>query len=230
MSRIRETLSAMPPSARLIATRRYAVWPLLSLSWPLFLAVWMLVQEGSSTKDPSSVLGNLVGLPLVVLACFLGVRIIASECEQRTLEIAYTVPGGPHRIWVPKLFAAIAILLVSELLLAVFVQIFLCDVSLSSLYGALQLALFYLVLAMALSTFFRSVITGALAVVAFVILGFLAQMTPFSPFWNPLAQNPNAAEELFALTIKQRVGFALVTAALVALTFARAQWREKMLS
>ena len=42
---------------------------------------------------------GLIGVPLTMLAVFLGLRIIAGEIDGRSLEIAYTVPGGCERVW-----------------------------------------------------------------------------------------------------------------------------------
>jgi len=51
-----------------------------------------------------------------------------------------------------------------------------------------------------------------------------------SPFWNPLTAPGADADQLLAIAIQNRIGVALAIAAIVALTFARAERREKMLS
>lgn len=228
MKQIRDFLSILPASARLIGLRRYYLLPLIALIYPLLAFLFLLLPD-STGYEPVHVLGSLMGMPLSVMACFLGVRIIASECEQRTLEIAYTVPGGAHRIWIPKIVAALVILVVTETLLAVMIQLLLTDVTPGTLYGAFQLASFYLVLAMALAAFLRSEITGALVVAAFFAFGLLSSQAPISPFWNPLRYESQEASELLATTIKHRATFALLIIAIGAMGFARAQRREKML-
>jgi hypothetical protein len=100
--------------------------------------------------------------------------------------------------------------------------------------GALQAALFYLVLAMGLATLFRSEAAGAMAVAAVLglnglITGFGANPIRASPFWNPHALPDADATELLAWTLQNRIGIVLAMAAIVALTFMRANRRETML-
>lgn len=50
-----------------------------------------------------------------------------------------------------------------------------------------------------------------------------------SPFWNPSAIEDIDPERLLALSLQNRIGTALIVAAVIALTFSRAERREKML-
>ena len=86
----------------------------------------------------------------------LGIRIVAAEIDRRTLEIAYTVPGGAHRIWLARLGASLFMLLAAEVLLAAVTFVLFTEYRWPALYGALQPAVFYLVTAMALSTLARA--------------------------------------------------------------------------
>jgi hypothetical protein len=212
------------------------VWlvPALALLWPSYHAV-MVLAGWREPFDASDVQNGLIGIPLAVLAIGLGVRVIASEIEQRTLEVAYTVPGGARRVWIAKLGAAAVPLLGAGLLLAIIAAVFFTRYPLSSFYGALQGAAFYLVLAAGLGAFLRSEITAAL--VASVMLGLNGVITSFgdaptrwSPLFNPLAVQGTSAAELLAWTVQNRIGFALLIVSLVALTCARAEWREKLLN
>ena len=107
------------------------------------------------------------GVPVAVLAVFLGGRIVAGELDEHTLEIAYTVPGGTHRVWLGKLADAGILLFASVGLMAVATYIFFTPFSfLQTLYGSIQGIAFYLVASMGLATLFRSEIAGALATVA----------------------------------------------------------------
>ena len=102
-----------------------------------------------------------------MLAVFLGLRVIAGEIDGRSLEIAYTVPGGCERVWWTKLAGACMVLVVAEALLAIPVWLFFTGpFPLVALYGALQAAIFYMVLALALATLFRSEVAGAMATAA----------------------------------------------------------------
>ena len=104
----------------------------------------------------------------------------------------------------------------------------------SALYGAMQAALFYLVLSMAMATLFRSEAAGAMSIAA--ILGFNGLISGFgenqvrvSPFWNPYALENADPTELFAWTLQNRIGIVLAMAAILELAFMRANRREQML-
>jgi hypothetical protein len=149
--------------------------------------------------------------------------------------VAYTVPGGARRVWIAKLGAAAAPLLVSGLLLATVAAVFFARYPLSSIYGALQGAAFYLVLAAGLGALLRNEITATL--VASVVLGLNGVLTGFghapsrwSPLFNPLVVKDANEAEILAWTVQNRIGFALLIVSLVALTRARAERREKLLN
>lgn len=178
---------------------------------------------------------TLIGIPLIFVGIFLGLRIIASEISGRSLEIVYTVPGGCERVWWIKLLAAILILLPIEILIAIGVWFFITEYSLLVLQGALQGALFFMVLAMGMSALFRSEIGGAVAtglVLAFFsfVSGFGSNQQVISPLYNPFALFDAAPDELLAATIQNRVGYALLTLAILGLAFMRSNRRERLLS
>ncbi|MCZ6792392.1 MAG: hypothetical protein O7J95_02115 [Planctomycetota bacterium] len=221
-------------SALLVAGRRFWITPLVPALWLAFQAVRLLVGWEDQRFKAVSAQNLLIGVPLTALAVGLGIRIIADEIDRRTLEIAYTVPGGCHRVWLAKLAAASLLLIASEALLAILTFAFFTAFPLSALYGALQAAVFYLVMAMAFAVLFRSEITGAMATIAALALnglisGFGDNQMRFSPFFNPLAIADSRAADLFAWTLQNRIGFAMVIAVIAALAFARAERREKLL-
>jgi ABC-type transport system involved in multi-copper enzyme maturation permease subunit len=217
---------------RVIGGRRYWLLPFAPLVWLVFQAVLQLI--GDESFNPEDAQGALMGLPLAVLGIFFGIRVIAGEIDDRTLEIAYTVPGGCERIWWAKLLCALGLLVVGELLLAGPVYLFFTAYPPSALYGALQAAVFYLVLATSLAALFRSESAGAIATVA--VLGLNGLLTGFgdnqlriSPFWNPFAIEDGDPTELFNGTLQNRIGIILAMAAILALGFMRANRRERML-
>ncbi len=231
-------LEAFRLAGMTIAGHRYWLLPILPLAW-LPISAWM---GFGGEFEPASAQGALIGLPLTFLAIFLGLRIIAGEIDGRSLEIAYTVPGGCERIWWTKLGAALLLLIAAEVPLAIATWIFLTPFPLDALYGALQAALFYMVLAMGMATLFRSETAGAMFTAA--VLGFNGivmrfgdnQVRVFSPFWNPHASGLVAngggvsdPSEILAWTVQNRIGFALLMAAILALAFMRAGRRERML-
>src|SRR5690606_17354318 len=108
------------------------------LIWPAYQALNLLLGWRPQSFEPADAQNALIGFPLTVLGIGLGVRIIAAEIEQRTLEVTYTVPGGARRVWIAKLAAAAVLLLVAELLLAAVTAAFFTPFPLSALHGAFQ--------------------------------------------------------------------------------------------
>jgi hypothetical protein len=106
---------------------------------------------------------------------------------------------------------------------------------LSALYGALQAAAFYLVLAAGLGALLRNEITAALvASVMLALNGFLTGFgnapSRWSPLFNPLVVKDLSETEIFAWTVQNRIGFALLILSLVTLTCARTERRETLLN
>lgn len=217
-----------------LAGRRFWLLPLLPLLWLVFQAGVLLIGAGEGF-EPASAQGPLIGVPLTLLGIFMGIRIIAGEVDGRSLEIAYTVPGGCERVWWAKLLGATLILLVAEVLLAVATFVFFTAFPWSALYGALQPALFYMILAMAMAALFRSETAGAMATAAVLalnglLIGFGENQLRGSPFWNIAALEDPDPTELFAWVLQNHIGVFLAGAAILALGFMRANRREKMLS
>ena len=217
-------------AARLLSGRWFYLVALVPLMWSAFHALMLVSGGRAEAFEPVDAQNFLIGMPLSILAIFLGVRVVAGEVDARRLEIAYTVPGGSQRVWLAKLLAAWGILVVAELLLALATYSFFTSFPLSGLYGALQAATVYLVLAMGLAALFKSEVTGAMLAIVVLVVGTLASQTRFSPFWNPLTQGDAQASQILGWTVQNRIGYLLVIAALTSLAFVRAENREKMLA
>ncbi len=229
-----DTIELTKLSLRWQLGRRAWVAAALALAWPAYHALSLAIGWRDARFTAAEAQNYLIGFPLVVLAIGLGVRIIAGEIEQRTLEVTYTVPGGARRVWLSKLLAAALPLLGAGVLLAVITAAFFTSYPLAALYGALQGAAFYLVLAMGLGALLKSEITAAL--VAGIVLslnGFLTGFGDFdrrwSPLFNPLRMDDSSASEVLAWTIQNRIGVALMILALFLLSCVRAERREQLL-
>lgn len=216
-----------------LAGRYFWVLPLLPLLW--LVVVGTVLWLDGEIITPEEAQGVLLAVPMTALAVFMGIRIIGGEIDDRSLEIAYTVPGGCERLWYAKLFAAVAVLLCSEVLLGLSVYAFFTPYPLAALYNALQASCFYLILALAFATLFRSEAAGAMATV--LVLGLNGLITDFgdnqiriSPFWNPYALTDADPTELFAWTLQNHIGMLLAMVAILSLAFMRANRREQMLS
>lgn len=216
-----------------LAIAGHWVWLLILLPL-LWLAARALMAAISPTGgfDPVDAQVGLMGIPLAALAIILGLRIIAGEMDGRSLEIAYTVPGGCERVWWSKLAAGALILLIAALLVGVVTYYWFTEYPLITLYGTLQGAVFYLVMSMALATLFKSEVAGAMATVAVLAVDLLilgSNGVRASPFWNPLAATDTDPETILAMTVQNRLGIPIFIALVIGLAFMRANRRERML-
>ncbi|MFP6823108.1 MAG: hypothetical protein VB915_04750 [Pseudomonadales bacterium] len=216
----------------MMAGRRYWLLPLLPLAWLVFLQLELF---SFFNVSPEAVQGLVLGVPMSLLGIFLGIRVIAGEIDDRSLELAYTVPGGSERLWRIKLIAAVTMLLVMEATLALVTVTFITGFPLGALYGAFQAACFYLVLSLSLATLFRSQIGGGVFTV--ILLGINGALTGFgnvqlrgSPFFNPYVIVGADSTDLLAWTVQNRIGMLLLMAGILSLAFMRANRRERMLS
>jgi ABC-type transport system involved in multi-copper enzyme maturation permease subunit len=216
-----------------VAGKWFWLVPFVPLAWHAFVIVALLAGWRTTPYLPYDAQNRLIGMPLSVLAVGLGVRIIAGEIDSRTLEITYTVPGGAHRAWLAKLAAATMMLVVAEVLLAGSTALFLVGYPPGMLYVPLQAAVFYLVLSMALSALFKSEVAGALISIPALMFGLAVSTLRASPFFNTLL--PSVTDradpaDILAWTVQNRIGYALVIAAVAAAAFGRAERREQMMS
>lgn len=235
--RFRDTMDLLLLSMRLQGGRRFWLIPLLPLAWLLLQGLFQVLGWLETDFSPVDAQNALIGLPLTVLGIGLGIQIIAGEIEDRTLEVCYTVPGGASRIWFSKLAAMVLLLTTAGALLAAGTSLFLTDYPLTALYGAWQGAVFYMVLGMSLGALTGNrmsagLFAGALLILNAFVTGVGTNPTRYSPLFNPLAlaETPMDAAQIMAWTIQNRIGTALAVCALLALTLARAERRELLLS
>lgn len=224
-------------SLKLQLGHRFWLYALLPLLWLLFTTFLMFIDNDGGAFAPDDAQNALIGLPVYLLAIVIGMQIISSEVEQRTLEVCYTVPGGARRIWLAKMFSGLLLLLVAELLLALYTRLVFTGFPLIVLFRVVQGAVFYLVLSMAFGAWFRNKMTAGMgSVIVLFLNGLLTGMgdnpTRYSPLFNPLALQGGevSAEELLYWQIQNHLGFAVIMLTLIVLTFSRAERREMMLS
>lgn len=236
LRRLRGTLQLVRLSTRISGGRLFWLVPLMPLLWPLILVVAQLLGDGRTFNEADAM--RVIAVPLAVLAIALGARVIAGEIDRRTLEIAYTVPGGASRIWTAKLLSAAFWLGVAELPLMLVTWLFFTAVPLDAIYTAYQAAIVYLVLSLGLAAVTRSEVTGVLVTLVLLFInglftGFGDHQQRWSPFWNQAALlrlDRFDPADIQTWTIQNRLFMVLLVAALVALAYARAERREKMLS
>ena len=229
---LKRYLRLMLYSARLVAGRKFWIVIFIPVLWLILRAVIIIFGSGGKLGPQDAHL--LMSLPISVVAMGLGIRLIAGEIDGRTLEIAYTVPGGCSRVWLAKIATSVSMLLASEILLAVFTMIFFTSVTPGTFYGVLQASVFYMIAGMAFSAFFRNEITGAMATVVLYSINIFIQLASdvqlrVSPFFNPLAIESPDKRQILSYTIQNRIFFIILIVILSLLTFARVERREKML-
>jgi hypothetical protein len=225
---LKRYLMLMIYSGRLMVGKRFWIVIFLPLIWPILQVLFIGIgwRDGKVTPVDAHM---LMSLPLTIVAMGLGLRIIAGEIDSRTLEIAYTVPGGCHRVWLAKIATCFCLLLAGDVLLAVFTMVFLTSVSIGTFYGVLQASVFYLVMGMALSAFFRSEITGAMATIVVYAISIMASSSRISPFFNSLALEKTENAQAVSYIIQNRILFVILIVIISLLTFLRVERREKML-
>ncbi|MCY4142075.1 MAG: hypothetical protein OXG08_00100 [Gammaproteobacteria bacterium] len=196
---------------------------------------FFLAMGWTQPVQPSAIQVRMMGFPLACVGIYLGLRIIAGEINARTLEIVYTVPGGAVKVWLIKLLAAIMILLPTQIIIGVYSWFMFTPFPLESLYGALQIGVFYLVVSLGFSTLFRSEVSGAIVAVAalglnVVITGFGTGRQVWTPFFNPHVIDNESFRTILAMTLQNRIGMALVIIMIISLAFLRGNRRERLLS
>ena len=230
LERLIDQMRLIHHAARIVAGRWFWLAALLPLLWLGFQYISVILGWRATSYEIVDAQNKLIGFPLAILAAGLGVRVIAGEIDLRTLEIAYTVPGGAHRVWLAKLGASFLILLVAEALLAITTFVFLTSFAWSTLYGALQSAVFFLVLAMGLGALFKSEAAGGMVCAGVLTLALIFTELRISPFFNIELSADLDAVERMARLVQNRIGYVILTLAVMLLTFGRAEQRERMLS
>lgn len=223
-----------------IAGHFFWIWPLALVV--LWLGVFTFFEHDSinviNSLTASDVQNRLLGMPLAILGGILGLRIIAGEINSRTIEIIYTVPGGANRVWTIKLLAALSMIVITEIVMAVYIWFYFTHFPIEALLGAFLAAAFFMVVSMGFSALFRSEVSGAIVAALIFALSMLLLQGPsdsqpmkvFLPFFNPYASNVDDSANLFALTLQNRIGYFLVILGLICLAYMRGERREKLLS
>lgn len=171
----------------------------------------------------------LIGFPLYCLAAGMGGRIIANDLEQRTLEVAYTVPDGNYRVWSSKLYGAILLLVLSEAALAILSAVFLVSIDLYAVLGAFKGALFYLVLGMMLGALFKNELTAIIITLLLCALNLGWTGSRWSPLFNPLTLTGMSNSDVYHQAMQNYQGYLLLTVILLLFSFSLVGKRESML-
>lgn len=215
-------------SIRLLLGRRFYLIPLLTLIWPLFQAVRLMLGWQQQNFNEADVQNILIGFPVYILALGTGVRIVANEIEKRTLEVNYMLPGGAKNVWIFKLLALGTLLLCTELILASVVSLFFTPFSPVILIKVFQGGFFFLVVSMGIGALFKHELTATMLSIALLVAVFYTTDSWWSPVFNPL-NSEEWLQELASISIKNHIVVIFFTASLLSLSFFRADRREALL-
>lgn len=206
--------------------RRFYLIPWLVSVWPIYHAVRML-ESGQVRFYPADAQNELIGLPIYLLAIGMGIRIIANEVEQHTLEVAYTIPGGAVKIWAWKIVSSLFIIVCALLLLAGITWTLFTPFPLGVLYRVLQGATFFLVFAMAAGALLKSELAAA---VVSVTLLFILYPRFYGLRWSPIFDPLHAdifGDHLVGLWLLQNhVWVFLLSLLIVLYAFVKVEQRE----
>jgi len=221
--------------------RRFWLVACLPLMWLVLqqLLLWAGWHE-SFTAD--MVQNSLIGFPLYCFAIACGVRVVAADIEQRTLEVALSASGGAWQIWTVKTLAATLLmgcsLLIMSLACWLLFTTFLSTSFLSTAFpwGALigvgKALLFFLILSVYVGSRIKSELPALVIMLGVLAFG-LAQSDQFwSPLFNPL--NTSMIEQystyqIATWTQRNHVLCATLLALIVWLLHSRSEHSEQLI-
>lgn len=210
--------------------RRFYFIPWFVLVWPCYHAIKAL-GSGPIPYSPADAQNELIGLPIYFLSIGLGVRIVASEVEKRTLEVAYTLPSGAGDIWRWKIISSLVIILWAIALLAVTTWIFFTPYPIDVLYRVMQGALFFLVFSMS-----AGALLGTELIAALVSGALLLTLYPqfygvrWSPIFDPLFADVYDNTKISFWLFQNYVWVLTITVLIGLYTFFRVEQREHFLT
>ena len=226
----RDTVELLKLSVYLQFGKRFWLIAVLALLWLLSHLVIQLLGWHSAGFNESDVQNLLIGFPLYCLSIGMGVRIIAHEIEQRTLEVSYTVSGNARRVWLSKLAASAFLLLLIQVVLSVVTWLVYVEYSMLIFFKVLQGSLFFLVFSMFAGALVRNELA---AILVSLVVGYLcldSTSSKWSAFFNPLVVDSAPPNELVIWIVQNHIGYFLVIFVVVFLSLSRADQRESLLS
>jgi hypothetical protein len=205
--------------------------------WFIIIALWNAL-AADVPMEGTGVQNSVLTLPLVLLVVFLGSQVVASDQDNRSLEVVLALPWGRVAIWLTRLAVAVLFAWAIGGLLALLSWVFIAGFSVAGVWAATFFPLlFFACLAFALSILFRSGTVAAL-VSSLVLIGIFLTTPAWQggplfyiyPFLNPYLPPPEAlpAEWVRSVTAN-RMGVAIFSAVLLLFAMAGMRRRERLL-
>jgi ABC-type transport system involved in multi-copper enzyme maturation permease subunit len=149
--------------------------------------------------NPEDVLPWLLEFPLTILAIYLNMQLIASEKENRTLEVMFTTAGSRYKVWLLRLGTLNLLLLILAVFLGVFAFFTFADIEIlgTAVHGFIP-AYFVGAMTLFFSVKFRSGFAAGMVAAGIVTLTFMfteaihdtRYFLYFNPFYLPRRLDP----------------------------------------
>jgi ABC-type transport system involved in multi-copper enzyme maturation permease subunit len=222
---------------RLEAKRTFSTLYWVVLAILLFLFTFFALLNAFAWNGASRAIHiqNLwLWVPMILMSCLLGCRLVLAEQDDHTLEVLFSLPGSRGRIWLFKLGLVYFVVFVTLLFLAALCYLFIADISILGVtLHSLVPAVLFANLALLLSLLMRSWIAGAVVAVliALFFAMFFEAFSPYIfPFLNPLNVPPRVgAREWFQTVVMNRVVILGLASLLLVLAMRRLRRPERLL-
>jgi len=205
--------------------------------WFVITALWNAL-AAEVPMEGTSVQNGVLMLPLVLLVVFLGSQVVASDQDNRSLEVVLALPRGRVAVWLVRLAVTVLFAWAIGALLALLSWLFIAGFSVAGVWAAtLFPLLFFTCLAFALSILFRSGTVAAL-VSSLVLIGIFLTNPAWGsgplfyiyPFLNPYLPPPEALPaEWVRSVVANRIGVTIFSAILLLFAMAGMRRRERLL-
>jgi hypothetical protein len=207
------------------------------LVWFIIAALWNSL-AAEVPMEGTSVQNGILSLPLVLLVVFLGSQVVASDQENRSLEVVLAMPRGRVMVWVGRIVVAIVFAWAVSLLLAVLSWFFVAGFNLPGVWASTLFPLmFFATLAFCLAVLMRSGTAGALVASLLLIVifitnqgwraSFLVYIYPFLNAWLPPSEM--LASDWTREVVANRIGVTIASAAFLLFGMLGMRRRERLL-
>jgi hypothetical protein len=127
--RLRVSIEILKAQGQILFSKKF-VWFVVGVLVLFGIVYFVNFREDLDDRiTQEGVIPLLLYFPLVVVAIFLNMQMIASEKENRTLEILFTTSGSRYKVWLLRLFTVNLVLLAMAFLQSILAFFGLADIS-----------------------------------------------------------------------------------------------------
>ena len=223
-------------NTRIVFSNRFAWFLFGLLAYCIFLYVVNYRSNIYNRMTPNDIYHVLLQLPLIALAVFLNMNLIASEKENRTLEITFTTAGSRIKIWLIRFGSLCLLFFIMAILLSLIGFFFFTDLPIWGFAFHTYVPAFFIAgMVFYFSVKFRSGLAAGMvsAVLLFLMLIFNEALegTRWSIFFNHYDRPHNRVDpSVWNDWIWQnRIGLIVLGAAFIFAALRAMRHREKLL-